>query len=159
MDAAERYRRSWLERPDEFWDDVLSPSMAASEQAVAEHVAHCPAEAILIVDNLTVAATMVGQWLVYDIAAMELPPAEVVVLVASNTYNAVKNVFHAMARQLGPATKLVIETVDIPFPLRSSLEVIDCYKTKLASIAAVSAKAEAKAEADTMFQEIDVDGE
>lgn len=45
MDAAEKYRQMWMERPDEFWDETLGVSMEESRKATAEQVGamHCSA--------------------------------------------------------------------------------------------------------------------
>ena len=71
--------------------------MEAARRAVAEDVAHCRPEDVVVVDNLTVASTMVAAWLVEDVRLAAAPRhtdnfdkfEQSVVLICNVTYGAV----------------------------------------------------------------------
>ena len=73
--ACEGHRRAWLEHPDDHWNKELGPGLAAAAADVARRVAHCEPEELALVDNLTVAASVVADWLVQDCLAHAMPVA------------------------------------------------------------------------------------
>lgn len=138
MAAAAAVRARWLAEPDRWWLTYLGPGLDASSASVAAQFG-LEKEHVSVVDNLTVASTIVGDWLVSSALSdkVEHDTSEVVVLLSSFTYNAVKNVFLAAQAKLAAAdVTLVIETVELPFPIESEAQLLEAFSTKLDALAA-----------------------
>ena len=87
MNAVDEVRARWLAEPDRWWLSYLGPGMDAASRACAEQFGLEPSS-VNVVDNLTVAATIVGDWLVAEALADKAQHdiSEVVVLLSSYTY-------------------------------------------------------------------------
>ena len=138
MEAAAVVRARWLAEPDRWWLTFLGPGLDASSASVAAQFG-LEKKDVSVVDNLTVASTIVGDWLVSSALSdkKEHDTSEVVVLLSSFTYNAVKNVFLAAQAKLAAAdVTLVIESVELPFPIESEAQLIKAFANKLDALAA-----------------------
>jgi hypothetical protein len=136
-------RQAWLQSPDDHWNKELGPGLAAAAADVARRVARCANEELALVDNLTVASTVVADWLVQD-AIENAPPHPTksgrrlaVVLQSCHTYSAVKNAWKAAARRLQRCgVELLVTTVQLPFPVTSEQAVIGAYEVALTKLTA-----------------------
>ncbi len=63
-------RAEWMAQPDAFYMKRLAPGMEAARLAVAQQVARCNSDDVVVLDNLTTASSIVcGHWLADDIRA------------------------------------------------------------------------------------------
>ena len=128
-------RNAWLKCPDVMWGSVIPVKMGEARAAVAKYVAHCDVKDIVIIENVTVCSTMMSNWLVDDILkvaiseeTMKINPGPYVILTTNFNYNAVKTSHEAAKQKLKAYNiNLVIEKVDISFPLKKSSEVTMAY--------------------------------
>ena len=83
--------------PDILWGNAIPNGMGEARTAVAKYVAHCDVEDIVVIENVTVASTMMTYWLVDDVLklaidekTMTINPGPYVILTTNYNYNAVK---------------------------------------------------------------------
>ena len=139
LERLRHYREKWLLCPDIIWGQYISDRIEEGRSLVAKDVAHCSARDIVIIENVTVASTMVANWLVDNILKIAIDkkslvvnPGPFVVLATNFNYNAVKSSYAAARMRLESYhIKVVIEVVAIPFPIESSAEVVEAYTHKL----------------------------
>ena len=138
----QEYRDKWLQCPDTIWGGYISDRLEEARSLVAKDVAHCSASDIVIIENVTVASTMIANWLVDNILkvvinkkSMVVSQGPFVVLATNFNYNAVKASYAAAKMRLESYhIEVVIEIVAIPFPLESSTEVLEAYRRKLTEL-------------------------
>ena len=139
LELANERRQAWLKCPDILWGNAIPNGMGEARTAVAKYVAHCDVEDIVVIENVTVASTMMTYWLVDDVLklaidekTMTINPGPYVILTTNYNYNAVKSSHEASKKKLqGYNINLVIEVVNIPFPLNSSNEIENVYEKKM----------------------------
>lgn len=119
LEEQRRLQAEWQRNPDDFWLSLHS-RFSSTQEALATGVfqGRVRAQDLAVVDNLTVAMSIVVHSVIANITA----PRSVIV-VSSLTYNAVKNavdygIEQARARARGQSeVDISVLTVDIPFPL------------------------------------------
>ena len=137
--AQHQLQAEWLRNPDDFWH-TLDERFSGMQEAIARDLfeGRVKSEDIAVVDNLTVAVSVIIHSIVSNITA----PNSVIVI-STLTYNAVKN---AVAYGVSQARKkndinISILTVDIPFPLIAEdpdEAILTAYRKALSSIPAES---------------------
>ncbi|KAL3681300.1 hypothetical protein R1sor_024256 [Riccia sorocarpa] len=114
----EEWTQRWLKQPDEFYFDGLEVGLLEARKAVAEHV-NCPVEELVLVDNATVSSSIVAMDVMWALAEGRYKKGDMI-LMLNFAYRAVANAFQAYGVRAG--AQLLI--VDIPFPVRSPVEVL-----------------------------------
>ena len=115
--------------------------MQAAKRAVAGEMACAPDEMVLV-DNLTVAATIVAEGMLQE-CLLAREAEEAVILLNSFTYNAVRLAFEAAAQRAAAAgVRLRIEVAEMPFPIQSSDELLAAFEAQLQRVAAAGALGE-----------------
>eukprot|EP00966_Prymnesium_polylepis_P094850 2196458-Prymnesium_polylepis.1 len=134
--AATDWRACWLATPDRFWNNSLGRGLQAARSAVAAAFAPSSADQqqLVLVDNLTVASTMVADATLHDCLRDRAPAT---VLLTTFSYNAVKLAFEAAAeRAVAAGVALRLEVVTLPFPAHSAAELEFAFEARLREIAA-----------------------
>ena len=118
--------------PDRFWNRSLGSALVDAKRVVATEVARCEPEHLVLVDNLTVASTMLAESVLQDCLN---EGTSGVVLLTSFTYNAVKLAFEAAAERAAAAgVELRIEVAPLAFPIRSTEELVLAFQGHVESL-------------------------
>jgi selenocysteine lyase/cysteine desulfurase len=138
--AADGHRTHWCEDPDGFWLHSMSTGLLKSQAALARAFGGSTGD-YAVVDNLTVAGTVVARWAERRVIEWLGMPArqkgDPCVLVHTYTYNAVRNGFFAVKDNLRAAgVNLVIVVVETPFPCESAAAIEAAYAAKLCEVSA-----------------------
>ena len=72
LELANERRQEWLKCPDILWGNAIPNGMGEARTAVAKYVAHCDVEDIVVIENVTVASTMMTYWLVDDVLKLAI---------------------------------------------------------------------------------------
>lgn len=129
----DKWRRLWLEQPDDFYYNHLERQLAAARSAVAERVNCKDVEELVLVDNATTAAVMVAQAMAESITSGRWAPGDAVLL-STFTYGAVRKVFE---HYVVPAGGRILD-VHLPFPVEDDASVLAAYEAALQLAAAHS---------------------
>ena len=119
-------RQRWLSDPDEFYLNVLAPSMKTAVSRISTRVGATDEDTVALVDNLTVASAMVARWASRSLAVprgsqVAASVHVVLVLTSSFTYSSVRGAMESIA-SLNPAKgNIAIELIDVQLPFPCSL--------------------------------------
>lgn len=117
----ERWMQKWLAHPDEMYFGPLAEGLLESRKVVAAHV-NCPVEELVLVDNVTVAASIVALDVMWSFIQGQFQKGDCILL-SNFTYGALKITFEAYAVRAGAD----ILIADIPFPVSSREAILSSY--------------------------------
>uniref|UniRef100_A0A7S2S7P5 Aminotransferase class V domain-containing protein n=1 Tax=Mucochytrium quahogii TaxID=96639 RepID=A0A7S2S7P5_9STRA len=127
LEARQAILQNWQKQKDRFYFDKLDGGIDESAASISK-VVNCKPENVCIVDNATTGAAIVAEKLRLDLAQGRMKD-RAVILVHSVIYDAVLNTFKRFFDNLGD--RVCLETVDIPFPVKSQQELLQAYEDKL----------------------------
>ncbi|KAK1278587.1 hypothetical protein QJS04_geneDACA015793 [Acorus gramineus] len=124
LSAQSAWQRLFLRQPDQFYFDRLRPAILRSRHAIKDLINADDVEEVSIVDNATTAAAIVLQQSSWGFSEGRFDQGDAVVMLHC-AY--VKKSIHAYLHRAGAH---VIE-VYLPFPVRSSAEIVSEFKKAL----------------------------
>ncbi|CAM6103522.1 unnamed protein product [Calypogeia fissa] len=118
----EQWMQQWLAQPDDMYFGPLDKGLLESRKVVAAHV-NCPVEQLVLLDNVTVAASVVAMDVMWSFIQGQFQKGDCILL-SNFTYGALKTTFEAYAVRAGAH----ILIADIPFPVSSKDEILSSIK-------------------------------
>ncbi|CAN0897305.1 Probable L-cysteine desulfhydrase, chloroplastic [Linum grandiflorum] len=125
--AQQHWQDQFLRQPDHFFLNLLQPAIARSRSLVASLVNARNIDEISLVDNATTAAAIFLQHCSWSFAEGRFSSGDAAVML-HHAYGAVKKSVQAYITRAGGH---VIE-VDLPFPVRSEIEIVNNFRKALA---------------------------
>ncbi|KAL3700617.1 hypothetical protein R1sor_018639 [Riccia sorocarpa] len=124
--AQAEWREKWFKQPDHFIYHLLEDGILDSRRTIAK-VINCPnLHEVLLVDNVTTAASTVAQDLVWGFLEGRYQKGDAIVLL-NFAYGAIKACFERVAAQVG--ARLIY--AKIPFPVSSPSHVLESFRQSL----------------------------
>ncbi|KAL2454779.1 putative L-cysteine desulfhydrase [Abeliophyllum distichum] len=124
--AQQNHQLYFLEQPDNFYFNILKPSILKTRQIIKTLINADHVEEISIVDNATTAAAIVLQHTTWSFFSTLFQPGDAAIML-HYAYGAVKKSVQAYITRAGGH---VIE-VHLPFPLKSNSEIIVEFRKAL----------------------------